>query len=185
MAEHPDDDRHAWAARVVDPEPGARLLEVGCGHGLTLSALAARLEGGKAIGIDRSAKMVAAAAARNAAALEAGTIELREGRFERLEPAAGAFDAVIAFHVADFWRRPGRLLPRARRLLGAGGALYLFNQLPGWRQRSDPLGFAEQVGEILAGHGLDPAPPLIEPVGGRVAVCVSARRPPEVPPGPL
>ena len=43
-------ERLAWAADVVAPAPADRVLEVGCGHGVLLSLLAARLTTGAVVG---------------------------------------------------------------------------------------------------------------------------------------
>ena len=67
-------DRLVWAAGVVAPQPGERVLEVGCGHGVLVSLLAERA--GLVLGVDRSPAMVAAAGRRNRAAVHAGRVEL-------------------------------------------------------------------------------------------------------------
>ena len=58
-------DRLVWAAAVVDPAPGERVLEVGCGHGVLVSLLAERIGTGQVVAVDRSPTMIAAAARRN------------------------------------------------------------------------------------------------------------------------
>jgi ubiquinone/menaquinone biosynthesis C-methylase UbiE len=175
MSNRPPTDRHSWAASVVAPEPDAQLLDVGCGHGVTLAALAAQLRSGTALGLDRSAKMIAAARSRNAAAIEAGRVALLEGRFETADLPAEGFDHVLGFHVAAFWREPGTILPLTRRILRPGGTLSLFNQMPGWRQREDPAGFARDLAGVLSEHGFGPPEPRIERIDGRAVLAVQAR----------
>jgi cyclopropane fatty-acyl-phospholipid synthase-like methyltransferase len=111
-------DRLAWAATVVDPRPGDRVLEVGCGHGVLVDLLARR--GADVVGVDRSATMIAAAARRNKAAVAAGRVRLRTGPLVEVAPE-GPFDAVVSFNVRAFWTPPAAEWDVAARVLAAGG----------------------------------------------------------------
>ena len=168
-------DRHVWAVEVLDPAPTECLLEVGCGHGVALSLVAQRLDGGSVTGLDRSAKMIEAAGRRNADHVAAGTVELVAGSFERIPVGLHRFDTLYAFHVAAFWRRPEPMLAAARRALVPGGTLLLFNQLPGWGQISDVSQFAAEVTGILGRHGFETDEPITADLPSAPAVCVRAR----------
>jgi cyclopropane fatty-acyl-phospholipid synthase-like methyltransferase len=111
-------DRLAWAAAVLDPQPGERVLEVGSGHGVLVSLVAQR--GAEVVAVDRSATMTAAAARRNAAAVDAGrvrpvTASLTEAALD------GPFDAVVSFNVRAFWTPPAPEWDAVGRLLTRGG----------------------------------------------------------------
>ena len=120
--------RLAWAAEVAAPRPDDRVLEVGCGHGVLLSLLAARLTSGSVLGLDRSATMTAAAAARNATALDAGRVQLQTADLLLADLPDAAFDLVVAVHVGGFWRPPAVELGTVARVLAGEGRLVLVDQ---------------------------------------------------------
>jgi ubiquinone/menaquinone biosynthesis C-methylase UbiE len=170
-------ERQAWAVERLGVQPDDVLLEVGCGHGVAVSAVCERLTRGRVLGIDRSQKMIDMAAARNADHVAAGRAAFRTAVFEE-EEFAERFDKVYAFHVAAFWRKPEVLLPLTARLLQPGGTLHLFNQMPGWNQRAEPAAFAGELAQILQAHGFTAAAPVIEAVGTGQALAVAATRSP-------
>ncbi|MGY1636221.1 class I SAM-dependent methyltransferase [Geodermatophilus sp. SYSU D00742] len=94
-------ERLAWAAAVVAPSAGERVLEVGCGHGVLVALLAGR--GAEVLGLDRSPAMVAAAARRNRAAVEAGRVRLQAAQLLDADLGSGPFDVVVSFDVRAFW----------------------------------------------------------------------------------
>ncbi len=97
----------------LDVQPGDRVLEIGCGHGVAATFVCERLDGGRLTAVDRSPKMIAAASRRNAAHVEAGRAEFLVGRLEELELGDRRFDKVFAVRVGLFHREP----ERARRLV--------------------------------------------------------------------
>lgn len=93
--------------------PGARVLDVGCGRGVLLTALAE-------LGFEAHGTELSAAATRGAA----------PGARIRIAPslaavahAAESFDEVIIWHVLEHLRDPAGTIAEARRLLRPGGAL--------------------------------------------------------------
>ena len=136
--------RLAWAADVADPRPGDRVLEIGCGHGVLLSLLAARLTTGTVLGIDRSATMTAAARARNATAVAAGTVEVQTADLRTAQLPAAAFDLVVAVHVGAFWRRPATEYAVVRRSLAPAGRFLLVDQ------PLRPVAAQERAAEVAA-----------------------------------
>lgn len=114
--------------RVVDGmelDPGDRVLEIGCGHGVAATLICERLAGGSYMGIDRSQKMIAMASKRNRAHVDSGTATFEVERLERLDLGDRRFDRVLAVRVGLFWKRPGEAHSIARGLLAPGGTLHV------------------------------------------------------------
>ncbi len=85
------------AVDAADPQPGERLIDVGCGCGTTTLELARRVgPSGRVLGVDVSRPMLAEARRRVDEAGLGAVVELREGdaQVHRFEP--GASDAVFS-----------------------------------------------------------------------------------------
>ncbi len=108
---------------------GMRVLDVGCGVGDDVRAMAALVgPEGRAVGIDNSERLIEVARERSAASDL--SCEYRVGLAERLEFDDASFDAVRAErtlqHVAD----AGRAVAEMIRVLRPGGRLVCFE--PDW-----------------------------------------------------
>jgi ubiquinone/menaquinone biosynthesis C-methylase UbiE len=119
--------RDAYLAQLTLP-PTAHILELGCGTGVVLRALARRTDfSGRLVGVDQSPVLIAAA--RRLAAEEGvdQRIEFRVGDVHHLAVGESSFDAVIAHtlvsHVAD----PVRVLKEAARVVRPGGSVAVFD----------------------------------------------------------
>ena len=116
-------DRLRAVVDGLDIQPDDRVLEIGCGHGVAASFVCERLVGGHLTGVDRSAKMIEAAARRNADYVAAGKAAFLVATLEQLDLGDQRFDKVFAVRVGLFHREPERARELAERWLAPGGTL--------------------------------------------------------------
>jgi len=108
----------------LDLRPDDRVLEIGCGHGVAATFVCERLDGGRLTAVDRSPKMIEAAARRNAASVAAGTAEFLVAALEDMDLGDRRFDVVLAVRVGLFHREPERARRLAERWLAPGGRMH-------------------------------------------------------------
>ncbi len=107
---------------LLDPQPGERILDLGCGTGLLAASIAER--GASVTGLDSDAAMIEAARAQFPASDHPG-LEFVQGHGEALEECslAGPFDAVFSNAALHWMTRPEAVLRGLRALLRPGGRL--------------------------------------------------------------
>ncbi|MEA5367255.1 class I SAM-dependent methyltransferase [Amycolatopsis sp., V23-08] len=169
--------RNRWAATLLDVQPAERVLELGCGPGVAVAALAGRATRGLVVGVDHSPVMIRQAGRRNRAAVKAGRVRLVPAPVESLSLTGEPFDAVLAVNTIGMWPAPAARLRALARLLRPGGRIALVSQprCPG----ATSVAAAEELAALLTGAGftglrtetLDLDPPV---------VCVLGSVPPDV-----
>jgi SAM-dependent methyltransferase len=119
-------------ANTVAEGASAQVLDVGCGTGGTTLAVARRLGlGGKAVGVDISAPMLAAARVRAEREAAAATFILGDAETHAFEPAR--FDAVISRFGVMFFADTLRAFENLRRASRPGAQLTLLT----WRSPAE------------------------------------------------
>ena len=99
---------------------GASVLDVGCGSGVDLAALAQRVgSGGRVVGLERSGALIEAARAQGRE--RAGPIELVQGDACALPFAEAEFDACRADRTLQHVEQPEAALAEMVRVTRAGG----------------------------------------------------------------
>jgi ubiquinone/menaquinone biosynthesis C-methylase UbiE len=142
--------RLTWAVERLEVAADDRILEVGCGHGVAVSLVCERLDGGRITAVDRSRKMIEMARRRNQA--HAGKVRFIASRLEEADLRDEVYDKVFAVHVAAL-HGPGEALAVVRRRLARHGRLYLFSQAPGWRGTQHAEGFGAELSGVLENAG--------------------------------
>jgi ubiquinone/menaquinone biosynthesis C-methylase UbiE len=123
-------DRLRAVVDALEVRPGDRVLEIGCGHGIAATLVCERLGGGRLTAIDRSPKMIEAAARRNAAHVQSGVAEFLVGALEDVDLGDRRFDRIFAVRVGLFHREPDRARALAERWLAPGGSVTAFYDGP-------------------------------------------------------
>jgi SAM-dependent methyltransferase len=116
-------EQHAlWAPTLLDDlelAPGSHVVEVGCGNGVLLRALADAVgPGGRAVGLDRDPR-AALEARRNA---PQSWVEVRAGDVQSADLGDG-YDLAVARWVLSFVPEPGLAVARMGAALAPGGRL--------------------------------------------------------------
>lgn len=114
-----------WVLEAVDPMPGERVLEVGCGHGRALAAVAKRVENGLAFGVDPSQVMCELAGRYNRRAIRGGQVRVERGDSENIPANRDRFDRAFSVHTLYFWPDVEAGLAELHRVVKPGGALFL------------------------------------------------------------
>jgi trans-aconitate methyltransferase len=119
-------ERLVWAVETLGVQPDDRVLEIGCGHGVAVSLVCERLDGGSILGIDRSAKMIETAGRRNAEHVAAGRAAFQVAALHEADLDDSRFGLAFAIHVPVLLRGDPRrelailhahLAPRGRLAL--------------------------------------------------------------------
>jgi SAM-dependent methyltransferase len=120
--------RNRWAVRLLDVQPADRVIELGCGPGVAIAALATRAIRGLVVGVDHSQVMIGQARRRNRAAIRAGRVRLIHAPVESLSISDGPFNAALAVNTVGMWPDPAARLRELARLLRPGGRIALVSQ---------------------------------------------------------
>jgi ubiquinone/menaquinone biosynthesis C-methylase UbiE len=118
----------AFAGEIVallNVRASEKVLEVGFGPGVGIELLAEAAPQGRIAGVDPSKEMVEQAARRNAAAIRAGAVVLRQDTVASMPFADDAFDTVLAINSMQVWPDAMAGLREIGRVLTPGGRIAL------------------------------------------------------------
>ena len=170
--------RTAWTADLLEIGPNDTVLEIGCGPGIALKEIAARLDTGTVTGIDHSDVMIDQARARNLAELRDGKVLIRQASLDDLTDIGTGYTKALAINVLQFQPSITAACARIAAVLAPDGLLAITYQ-PRTRgaTHGDAAAFGDHLAVALSHAGfvdirmeemaLKPAP----------AICVIGRKP--------
>jgi len=154
-------NREAIAALAI--APADVVVEIGCGPGCAIEAIAAIAPQGRVYGVDPSPAMQASASRRNRKGLAAGRVSLLKGDIRDLALAPASVDKILAVNVVYFLDEDGDDLEQAWRLLKPGGRIALYatdrSVMRRWKfagPDTHRLYGREELFELLHRAGFDP-----------------------------
>ena len=114
-----------WTLSLLDVQPTDSVLEIGFGAGRGIELLAIQASQGQVMGIDLSQTMLASATRRNAHAIHAGRVDLRQGNVTTLPFNDAQFDKVMSVHTLYFWPDYAQAIAEIARVLKPRGIVAL------------------------------------------------------------
>jgi SAM-dependent methyltransferase len=152
MSRTSGDDK--WVVNLLNIQPTDRVLDIGCGPGVTLQLLAERAAAGFLAGVDPSDVMLRQASRRNRHVLNQGRLELRRATAQHLPFPDGSFNKVGAVHSIYFWQSLEEGLREVRRVLHPAGRAVIavrMRQLNAGRFDPSRYGLTEEDLDAVAG----------------------------------
>jgi SAM-dependent methyltransferase len=127
-----------WIIRQLDLQPHQHMLEVGCGSGRLLAAIADRLHNSFIAGVEPSLTLYRRASRRNAVYLRQEIMQLHVGQVCDLPYPASYFHTIYGSTSYYSWNNLNTECLRLGSLLRTGGRLLLFSK-PGHYRREEDL----------------------------------------------
>jgi ubiquinone/menaquinone biosynthesis C-methylase UbiE len=114
-----------WVRGALEPSPGERILDLGCGHGRTLAHVARAAAPGLVVGVDPSKVMRRVARRHLRTQIRAGQVRVEPGDSGSIPAPDAAFDKAYTVHTLYFWPDLDAGLRELHRVLRPGGLLLL------------------------------------------------------------
>ncbi|EFH83842.1 class I SAM-dependent methyltransferase [Ktedonobacter racemifer] len=112
-----------WTLDLLQIQPTDTILEVGFGAGRGIKLATEKAPAGHVMGIDLSKTMLQVATRRNAQAIRAGRVILKQGDIAALPFEDQQFDRIMTIHTFYFWSEPSLITQELLRVLKPAGRL--------------------------------------------------------------
>ena len=127
-----------WIIHQLDLQPHQHLLEIGCGSGRLLAAMARHLNNSFLAGIEPSLSLYRQACRRNRLLIQRETLQLHLGQLHDLPYPASYFHTIYGSGSYYSWKNFIAECLRLSSLLRIGGRLVLLSQ-PGYYRKEEDL----------------------------------------------
>ena len=114
-----------WGLQHVRIEKGFAVLDIGCGGGRTIQKLAAIATEGNVYGVDYAQGSVAVSRSKNAQAIGAGRVKIKQASVSQLPFADNKFDVITAIETQYYWPDLPNDMQEVLRVLKPGGTLLI------------------------------------------------------------
>ena len=114
-----------WTIELMDIQPHSSILDIGCGGGMTIKEMSRIAAGGFVAGVDYSDIMVQQSLKRNAAAVSARRVAIKNGDIASLPFEDASFDRACAVESFNYWPEPVAGLKEVRRVLKERGLVVI------------------------------------------------------------
>lgn len=142
---------------VLEPQPGERILDVGCGPGFYVAELLDRVgPEGTVTGVDRSEAMLAVASSRTRAH---GNVTFHEAEATALPVKDGEFDAALSVQVLEYVEDVPAVLAELSRALRPGGRVVVWDV--DWSTLSWHSADPARMGRVLSAWDAHLADPVL------------------------
>jgi len=161
-----------------------RIIDIGTGHGQSLTHFSKMTSEGRVVGVDSSDVMLTIARRKNRAGLKSGRVELHKASGDDLDFSTASFDKALAIHTLYFWNPALPYLQEILRVLTPGGCFVL-----GFRPAEDEIVVSKfpttvyefrtiaEVEALAREAGFSDVTVLHDYVPGKSMVWLSARKP--------
>jgi ubiquinone/menaquinone biosynthesis C-methylase UbiE len=142
---------------LLQPAPGERILDIGCGGGAFCREVAPLVvPGGSVIGID-NAQAAVDVAVRLSVLEDRSLLTFTQADGHDLPFADASFDAAICISVLGFCQDPRQVLAEARRVLRPGGRFLVVNSDEDTRvYNGNDRELGRRIARAIADRSLDP-----------------------------
>lgn len=123
-----------WGLSFLSFGGSERVLDIGCGGGMTLHRLSEKITTGHLTGLDHSTTSVAASMRLNLSDIADGRMDIVRGDVAALPFADQSFDRIVTVESFYFWPDPARNLKEVYRVLRRGGHFALISEIYGGQE---------------------------------------------------
>lgn len=168
--------RNEWTISLLNLADSDHVIDVGCGPGALVQALTTRVPRGFVAGVDMSPLMVEQASRRNALAIHAGQVAIKQSSALELPFKDASFDKALSANSVPFWPDQLAGVKEMQRVLKPGGTIGLVLQ-PRWAKTDSEV---EKIGgelvDLLQSAGFQQIRLEFKPMKPIASVCALGTR---------